>query len=87
MAISGTITLADVAERTDTLTVACTRCERSGRYPVVLLVKRHGRRCGVPELLQRLSADCPRRASVKTYDLCGVHCPELAGLFLNRLPS
>jgi hypothetical protein len=82
MAMSGAITLADVAERTDTLSVACTRCERSGRYPGVLLVKRHDRRCGVPQLLHKMSADCPRRASVSTYDLCGVHCPELAGLFL-----
>ena len=24
----------------------------------------------------------PRRLSVSGYDLCGVHCPELAGLFL-----
>jgi hypothetical protein len=36
---------------------------------------------GVPALLALLSADCPKRAAVSAYDLCGVHCPELSAAF------
>jgi hypothetical protein len=84
---TGAITLADVAARTDVLDIRCTRCERAGRYQVAALVKRYGPRIGIPDLLRRLSADCPCRKSVSAYDLCGVHCPGLAGLFLDRSPG
>jgi hypothetical protein len=83
-AMSGSITLADVAARTDTLVVACTQCDRAGRYSLHTLIKRYNRRLGVPELLAKLSADCPKRQSVSAYDLCGIHCPGLSTLFLNR---
>jgi hypothetical protein len=46
------------------------------------LIKRYNRRMGVPALLGKLSADCPKRKSVSTYDLCGIHCPGLSALFL-----
>jgi hypothetical protein len=81
---SGSITLDQVVARTDVLTVACTRCERAGRYPVTVLIARHGLYCDVPEMLRRLSADCPKRASISTYDICGIHCPDLSYLFLAR---
>jgi hypothetical protein len=80
--IRGSITLADVAARTDTLAVACSRCDRAGRYPVATLIGRHGGWFTVPALLRILSADCPKRQqSVSAYDLCGVHCPDLPALF------
>jgi hypothetical protein len=82
--LSGAITLADVAERSDVLAVACTRCERAGRYRLDTLIITHGRHCGIPSLLARLSADCPKRRSVSTYDLCGIHAPELSALFMGR---
>ena len=77
---SGALTLAQVASRTDVLAVACSRCERAGRYPVAMLIARHGAEFPVPDLLRRLSDDCTKRASISAYDLCGVHCPELSGL-------
>jgi hypothetical protein len=83
-AVSGSITLADVAERTDVLAVACTRCERADRYRLDALIKRHGRLCGIPTLLMKLSADCPKRESVPSYDLCGIYCPDLSELFLGK---
>ena len=82
--MTGSITLADVAARTDVLVVACTRCERAGKYRLDTLIINHGRRFGIPALLRTLSADCPKRLSVSAYDLCGVHCPELSALFLGR---
>jgi len=84
---SGSITLADVAERTAVLAVACTRCDRAGRYQLHALIERHRPACGIPELLRVLSADCPKRASVSTYDLCGIHCPGLPALFVFGRPG
>jgi hypothetical protein len=81
---SGAIILSDVAERTAILNVACSRCERAGRYQVENLIAEHGRWFGVPALLALLSVDCPKRQSVSAYDLCGIHCPELPALFLNQ---
>lgn len=78
----GSITLEQVAERTETLNIACSRCERAERYRLDALIRRHGRTCGVPKLLGVLCADCPKRKSVSVYDLCGIHCPELPTLFL-----
>jgi hypothetical protein len=48
---TGAITLADVAARIDILIVACTRCDRSGRYSMATLIGRHGRWFPVPGLL------------------------------------
>lgn len=82
--MTGSITLADVAARTDGLVVACTRCERAGRYSLDTLIRRHGPAFGVPALLRHLSADCPKRQSISVYDLCDAHAPELSTLFLGR---
>jgi hypothetical protein len=78
----GSITLYEIAARTDTLVVACTRCERVGRYPLPTLIRRYGRAFPIPLLLRDLSADCPKRESITVYDLCGIHCPDLPALFL-----
>lgn len=77
----GSLTLAAVAERTNVLAVACTRCDRAGRYRLAGLIERHGPGFAIPALLRALSADCPRRRSVSPYDLCGIHCPGLAAPF------
>ena len=76
--MTGSITLDDVAARADVLVVACSRCDRAGRYSVDTLIIYHGRRFGIPSLLTKLSADCPKRQSISVYDLCGVHAPELS---------
>jgi hypothetical protein len=65
--------------------VACSRCERAGRYSLGTLIARHGTDFGIPALLRLLSDDGPKRKSVSAYDLCGVHCPDLAALFVPRL--
>jgi hypothetical protein len=78
---SGSITLEQVAARTAALAVACTRCDRAGRYNLGALIAEHGPRFGIPALLRLLSADCPKRNSTNAYDLCGVHCPDLSTLF------
>ena len=80
--MSGSILLRDVARRTAVLVVACSRCERTGRYSLQSLIARHGASCSIPLLLRLLSADCPKRDSLSAYDLCGTHCPELSSLFM-----
>jgi len=85
MESSGSITLGEVAERTAILAVACSRCERAGRYNLDMLISRHGTDFGIPDLLAGLSDDCPRRKSITAYDRCGVHCPELPALFLGKV--
>jgi hypothetical protein len=65
--------------------VACSRCERTGRYQMATLIERHGRSCPVPELLRELSVDCVKRKSISQYDLCGVHCPELPAMFMQPM--
>ena len=85
---AGSITLGDVGEHTTVLAVACSRCDRVGRYNLEILIASHGARFGIPRLLRLLprllrllSKDCAKRATVSAYDLCGVHCPELQGFF------
>jgi hypothetical protein len=85
---SGVITLTAVAKRTETLVVACSQCDRAERYRLAALIARHGPALGIPALLVMLSVDCPKRKSVRFYDLwgvhcdhCGGHCPELPALF------
>ena len=81
---TGAITLDAVAERTDTLVVACSRCDRAGRYRLDTLIITHGRRFGIPSVLAKLSPDCLKRQSVSAYDPCGIHPPELSALFLEK---
>jgi hypothetical protein len=71
---SGSITLEQVAAHTALRAVACSRCDRAGRYNLNTLIAPHGPAFGIPELLRLLSGDCPKRQSVSAYDLCGVHC-------------
>lgn len=85
MPIRGSLTLSDVAARTDSLAVACSRCDRAGRYPMAKLLDQRGRDFSIPDLLRDLSRDCPKRETLSQYNLCGVHCPELPALFRPKL--
>jgi hypothetical protein len=76
----GSITLGDIQDQA-TLAIACDRCGRAGRYPLAPLIVRHGADYVIPDLLRTLSADCPKRHSGPSYDMCGCHCPELPRLF------
>jgi hypothetical protein len=77
---SGSIILSEVAACTEVLIVARKRCDRSGQYSLDMLIARHGPAFTIPTLRRELGADCPKRALVSTYDLCGVHCPDLSAL-------
>ena len=47
------------------------------------LIEKYGRSFPIPALLRKLSDDCPKYTSLAAInDNCGLHCPELAGFFL-----
>ena len=52
-ALSGSITLAQVAERTEFFDLVCRRCSRSGRYDVEKLIDKYGGNYGIPTVAQR----------------------------------
>ena len=83
---TGSITLAQVATCTSSLGIACSRCDRAGRYNLGTLIARHGPNFGIPLLLEVLSTDCPKRESLSAYDLCGIYSPDLSALFM-RVPG
>jgi hypothetical protein len=82
--MTGSITLGDCAARTRVLVVACSRCNRKGQYGLDALISRYGTRCGVPNLLAKLRAECPVRKSASANDLCSVYCPDMSELFLEK---
>jgi hypothetical protein len=78
------ISLGAIAAHTTVLAVACSRCDRIEKYNLETLIAGYGKGFRIPEFLRQLSKDCPKRKSITacSYDLCGVHCPELPGFFL-----
>lgn len=78
----GAVTLGAVARRTAMLVVACGRCPRRGRLRIDRLLTEHGPLMSMPALRYVIAADCPRIAASQPYDQCGIHYPQLAGMFL-----
>ena len=67
----------DLIGKLDTLTVACEKCHRSGRYAVRRLVRERGRSGKIIEWLAELTAACPRKIKGSMSDQCAARCPEL----------
>jgi hypothetical protein len=63
----GALILSDIRE--PTLTIACERCGRRGRYNVQRLIAVHGADAKLPDLLATL-ANCERARSVSIHDRC-----------------
>ena len=63
----GSLTLSDVRE--PTLTIACERCGRYGRYSVTRLIAAHGADAKLPDLLAAL-ANCGKARSASISDRC-----------------
>jgi len=64
------------------LQVACSRCERRGRYPFYKLIARHGADAPVRIIVPELSADCPKRGSAAQMERRDI--PRAAGVVLGR---
>lgn len=70
-------TLADVADRTDVLVLACRTCDLARRHSVEELVRRYGQGITMRDLLRVLSAGCPMRELVSASAVCGVYVPDM----------
>jgi hypothetical protein len=79
---TGCLTLNDITGRVTTLAVSCNRCDRRGRLRVDRLLAEHGPALPLPELRRIVAADCAKMQAGHVHAVCGVHFPELPGLFL-----
>lgn len=77
-------TLGEIGVRTAMLNVACSRCERRGRYRLNNLIARHGADAGVRVIVPELTADCPRRDNAALMERCDILLPDLVALFPPR---
>jgi hypothetical protein len=73
----GSITLGDLLGRVDWLDIVCVKCERHGRYRVHTLVPQRGLDCRIPDWVNDITCDCPRRRSPALADAGGATCPGL----------
>jgi hypothetical protein len=72
---SGAVSLANFPA--DHIELACSQCNRRGRYAKARLLVEHGSTIGLPDLRMRLAADCPRAQRPIGNDLCGVRYANL----------
>jgi hypothetical protein len=63
------------------LRVACTRCDRKGRYSVAKLIEEYGRKGNMMKWREMLNADCPKRDSTGLHNRCDLKCPDLPKVF------
>ena len=61
----------------DTVRISCTKCGRHGRYSRAAFVELVGAETELPDALERVSADCPKRQSPLAYDQCNALYPDL----------
>ena len=64
-AMSGLLTLAQIAARQPVLEVRCTKCDRRGRYRTATVVERYGAGFAGPDLRDMLSAFASMRLAMK----------------------
>jgi hypothetical protein len=79
MAANGSISVGDVAARASHLDVACSRCDRRGRYRLARLVEQFGADFPMTDLGAEL-ANCPRRSATAQGERCDVHFPGLIAI-------
>jgi hypothetical protein len=74
------LTPADLLGRIQTLSVACVKCDRRGRYLVRTLVREIGLDGNIANWLAGLAASCPHRKAASLSDRCDVRCADLVKL-------
>lgn len=82
--MAGTLTLADYP--TDLVHIACQRCDRRGQYRRAALIARYGEKALLPDLLARLTRDCPMRSMTRN-KACGAYFLDLIERQLTRPPA
>jgi hypothetical protein len=62
---------------TRALRVECAKCDRKGRYHVLKLIEKYGRKGNMMKWREMLSADCLKRCAHSMHDRCDLVCPDL----------
>lgn len=73
---NGAVALGDVAAKASHIEVACSRCERKGRYQLARLVAAYGPEFPMTDLGAEL-ANCPRLRAAAQHERCDVYFPNL----------
>ena len=81
----GSVTLGEVAANVSHIEVACTRCERRGRYRLSRLIASHGADFPMTDLGAQL-ADCPKR-NESIGKRCDVYFPGLIAIMHGGEPT
>jgi hypothetical protein len=76
MVANGSVALGDVAARASHLDIACSKCDRKGRYQLARLLRSLGPEFPMTDLGREL-ADCPQRNATAQRDRCDVYFPNL----------
>ena len=77
MPCDGAIIFGDLTGKLDVLSVACSKCNRSGRFRLSRLIDSRGRDGKVVDFLDEIAGDCPKRVTVDWNDRCRAQCPDL----------
>lgn len=64
------------------LTLACDRCGRRGRLSVARLLAEWGEHAALADIMDELTANCPRRVTHGVYDRCDPRWPDLSALLM-----
>lgn len=70
----GSVSLGEVATRASHINVACSRCDRKGRYRLVKLVDQFVKDFAMTDLGADLAV-CPRRNATAHHERCDVYFP------------
>ena len=73
----GATTLGDLAGRLDYLRIECSACDRAGQYRVLRLIAELGNDFPLPELRERLTANCSKRRAASIDEQCKASFPDL----------
>ena len=73
---TGSLSLAQIADRLTVLEVRCTKCDRRGRYRITTLIERYGADFAGPDLRGKLSEGCERHGAAE-YERCDLYFPDM----------
>lgn len=73
---SGSLSLAQIAERLTVVNVRCTKCDRRGRCRIATLIERYGADFAGPDLRENLSEGCERHGAAE-YERCDLYFPDM----------
>lgn len=75
---NGSVTLGDVAARSNRIDVACSRCDRRGQYSLSRFVGKLGEDFPMTDLAAHI-ADCPKRNG-PAWERCDIYYPGLGAI-------